>query len=100
MFEWSNGRTPGVQGATGPPSLVQLLYTESTGIVMDRFVGGVQSRTAGVRKCRSLQIVRYDLVNMLEWCNGRTAGVQGATELRSLVQVVYTQANATLRCLT
>ena len=97
MLEWSNGRTPGVQGATGPPSLVQLLYTESTGIVMDRFVGGVQSRTAGVRKCRSLQIVRHDLVNMLEWCNGRTGGVQGAMGLRSLVQLVYTQPNATVR---
>ena len=64
---------------------------------MDRFVGGVQSRTAGVRKCRSLQIVRHDLVNMLEWCNGRTPGVQGATGLRSLVQLVYTQPNATVR---
>ena len=54
-------------------------------------MGGVQSLTAGVRKCRSLQIVRCDLVNMLEWCNGHTAGVQGVTGLRSLVQVVYTQ---------
>ena len=90
MLEWCNGRTPGVQGATGPPSLVQLLYTESTGIVMVRFVGGAQSHTAGVRKCRSLQIVHYNLVNMLEWCNGLTAVVQGATGLRSLVQVVYT----------
>ena len=75
MIGWANGLTPGVQGATGTPSLVQLLYTESTGIVMDRFVGGVQSRTAGVRKCRSLQIVRHDLVNMLEWCNGHIPGV-------------------------
>ena len=66
MFELSNGRTPGVQGATGPPSFVQLLYTESTRIVMDRFVGGVQSRTAGVRKCRSLQIVRH-LVYKEQW---------------------------------
>ena len=97
MFEWSNACTPGVQGATGPPSLVQLLYTESTGIVMDRFVGGVQSRTAGVRKCRSLQIVRHDLVNMLEWCNGRTPGVQGATGLRSLVRLVYTKPTKAVR---
>ena len=97
MFEWSNACTPGVQGATGPPSLVQLLYTESTGIVMDRFVGGVQSRTAGVRKCRSLQIVRYDLVNMLEWCNGCTAGVQGATGPPSLRQLLYTESTGTVR---
>ena len=97
MLERSNSRTPGVQGATGPPSLVQVLYTESTGIVMDRFVEGVQSRTAGVGKCRSLQIVCYDLVNMLVWRNGRTAGVQGTTGLRSLVQIVYTQPNATVR---
>ena len=97
MLEGSNGRTPGVQGVTGPPSLVQLLYTECTGIVMDRFVGGVQSRTAGVRKCRSLQIVRHDLVNMLEWCNGRTPGVQGATGLRSLLKLVYTQPTKAVR---
>ena len=97
MFEWSNGRTPSVQGATGPASLVQLLYTESTGIVMDRFVGGVQSRTAGVRKCHSLQIVRHDLVNMLEWCNRRTPGVQGATGLRSLLKLVYTQQTKAVR---
>ena len=48
MLEQSNGRTPGVQGATGPPSLVQLLYTESTGTVRDRFERGVQIRTASV----------------------------------------------------
>ena len=90
MFEWSNGRTPGVQGPKGPPSLVEVLYTESTRIAIDRFVGGVRSRTAGVRKCHSLQIVCQDLVNMLVWCNGRTAGVQRATGLCSLVQLVYT----------
>ena len=33
MLERYNGRTPGVQGTAGPPSLVQLLYTQSTGIV-------------------------------------------------------------------
>ena len=48
MLERSKGRTPGVQGATGPPSLVQLLYTESTGTVRDRFERGVQIRTASV----------------------------------------------------
>ena len=97
MLERYNGRTPGVQGTAEPPSLVQLLYTQSTGTVKYRLLGGVQSRTAGVRKCRSLQIVVHDLVNMFEWSNGRTPGVQGATGLRSLVQLVYTQPNATVR---
>ena len=59
MLERSNGRTPGVQGATGPLSLVQLLYPESTGTVRDRFEGGVHIHTAGVQKYRSLQIVRH-----------------------------------------
>ena len=97
MLERSNGRTPGVQGATGPPSLVQLLYTESTGTVRDRFEGIVQIRTAGVRKCRSQQIVLHDLLNMLERSNGRTPGVQGATGLRSLVKLVYTQPTKAVR---
>ena len=97
LLERSNGRTPGVQGVTGPPSLIQLLYTESTGTVRDRFEGIVQIRTAGVQKCRSQQIVLHDLLNMLERSNGRTPGVQGATGLRSLVQLVYTQPNATVR---
>ena len=55
-------------------------------------MGGVQSRTAGVRKCRSLQIVRHDLVNMLEWCNGHTHGVQGAKGPPSLVELLYTES--------
>ena len=76
MIEQSNGRTPGVQGATGPPSLVQLLYTESTGSVRDRFEGGVQIRAVGVLKCHSLQIVRHGPVSMREQSNGRTPGVQ------------------------
>ena len=45
MTERSNRRTPGVQGATVPPSLVQLLYTESTGTVRDRFKGGIHIHT-------------------------------------------------------
>ena len=44
LLERSNGRTPGVQGATGHPSLVELLYTESTGTVRERYQGGVQIR--------------------------------------------------------
>ena len=76
MIERSNGHTPGVQGTTGPPSLVQLLYTESTGSVRDRFEGGVQIRAVGVLKCHSLQIVRHGPVSMREQSNGRTPGVQ------------------------
>ena len=68
-------RTPGVQGAMGPPSLEELLYTESTGTVRDRFEGGVQIHTAGVRKCCSLHTVCHGLVNMLEWSNAHTPGV-------------------------
>ena len=98
MLEWSNGRTPGVQGATGPPSLVQLLYTESTGTVRDRFEGGVQFRTAAVRKFHLLHIVCHGMVNIRERSKGRTPGVQGAMEPLSLVQFVYTQPNTTVRC--
>ena len=78
--------------------MVRLVYTQPTKAVRTLLEEAVKIRTAGVHKCRSRQIVRHGLVNMLEWTNGRTAGVQGATELRSLVQVVYTQPNPTLRC--
>ena len=88
MLERSNGRTPGVQGATGSPSLGQLLYTESTATVRDRFQGGVQIGTAGVRICCSLHIVCQDLVNIRERSKGRTPGVQRTTGLRSLVKLV------------
>ena len=97
MLERSNDRTPGVHRATGPPSLIQLLYTESTGIVRDRFEGGIQIRTAGVRKYRWLEIVRHSLVNMFERCNARTPGVQGATRLRSLVKLLYTKPTKPVR---
>ena len=93
-----NSRTPGVQGATGLCTLVRLVYTQSTKAVRNQLEEAVQIRTAGVHKCRSWQIVRHGLVNMLERSNGRTPGVQGATGLRSLVQLVYTQPNATVRC--
>ena len=33
MFERSNVHTPGVQGATGPPNLVHLVYTEPNATV-------------------------------------------------------------------
>ena len=67
------------------------------GTVRDRFEGVVQIRTAGVPKCRSLQIVRHDLVNMLERSNVHTPGVQGATGPPNLVHLVYTEPNATVR---
>ena len=51
----------------------------------------VQIRTAGVRKFCSQQIVLHDLLNMLEQSNGHTADVQGATGLRCLAKLVYTQ---------
>ena len=47
MLERYNGRTPGVQGTAGPPSLVQLLYKKSTGTLRDRFEGIMQIRTGG-----------------------------------------------------
>ena len=97
MLERSNGRTPGVQAVTGPPSLVQLLYTESTGTVRDQFEGGVQIRTAGVRKCRSLHIVCHGLVNIRDRSKGRTPDVQGATGPPSLVQLLYTESTGTVR---
>ena len=97
MLEWSNGRTPGVQGVTVLPSLIQLLYTESTGTVRDRFEGIIQIRTAGVRKCRSLHIVYHGLVNILEQSEVRTSGVQVAMGPLSLVPFVYTQPDSTVQ---
>ena len=97
MLERSNGRTPDIQGVTGPPSLIQLLYTDSTGTVTDRFEGIVQIRTAGVRKCRSLHIVYHGLVNIREQSKGRTPGVQVAMGPLSLVQFVYTQPDSIVR---
>ena len=93
----SKGHTPGVQGAMGPLSLVQFVYTQPTKAVRNLLEAAVQIRTAGVHKCRTLQIVRHGIVNVFEWSNGRTPGVQGATGPSSLVQLVYTQPNATVR---
>ena len=53
------------------------------------FSGAVQICTAGVRKCRSQQIVLHDLLNMIEQSNACTPGVQGATGPPSLVQLAY-----------
>ena len=75
MLEWCNGRTPGVQGATGLRSLLKLVYTQQTKAVRNLLEAAVQIRTAGVYKCRSLQIVRHGIVNIFEWSNGRTSGV-------------------------
>ena len=96
-LERSNGHTTGVVGATGPLSLVQLQYTESTGTVRDQFDGGVQIRSAAVRKCHSLHIVCHDLVNIRERSKGRTPGVQGAMGPVSLVPFVYTQPDSTVQ---
>ena len=97
ILEWSNGRAPGVQGATGLCSLLKLVYTQPTKAVRNLLEEAVQIRTAGVHQCRSLQIVCHGIVNIFEWSNGRTPGVQGATGPSSLVQLVYTQPNATVR---
>ena len=97
IFEWSNGHTPGVQVAARPPSLVQLLYTESMRTVRDRFEGIIQILTAGVRKCRSLYIVCHGLVNIREQSKGRTPGVQIAMGPLSLVPFVYTQPDSTVQ---
>ena len=85
MMEWSNDCATGVQGATGPPSLLQPAYSDLLQLEGVRLWGAVQIRTAGVRKCSSLQIVHHGPVNLLEWSNGHTPGVQGATALPSLV---------------
>ena len=67
------------------------------GTVRDRFERGVQIRTAGVRKCRSLHFVCNGLVNIFEQSNVHTPGVQGATGPPNLVHLVYTEPNATVR---
>ena len=97
MLERSNGRTPGVQRATGPPSLIQLLYTKSTGTARDRFEGIVQIRTTGVRKTRLLHIVYHGLVNIRAQSKDRTLGVQVAMGPLSLVPFVYTQPDSAVR---
>ena len=78
--ERSKGRAPDVQGAMGPLTLVQLLHTESTGTVRDRFEGIIQIRTAGVRKCRSLHIICHGRVNIRQQSNSRTPDVLVAME--------------------
>ena len=75
MLEQSNGRTTGVQEATGLRSLAKLVYTQPTTAVPYQMEAALQIRTAGVQKYRSVQIVRHNLVNILELCNGRTPGV-------------------------
>ena len=75
MLEWSNGHTPGVQGATGLGSLLKLLYTQPTKAVRNLLEAAVQICTADVHKCCSLHIFRHCIVNIFEWSNGRTPGV-------------------------
>ena len=97
MLERSNGRTPGVQGATKLRSLLKLVYTQPTKAVGNVLEEAVQIRTAGQHKCRSLQFVRHSLVNIFERSNVHTPGVQGATGPPNLVHLVYTEPNATVR---
>ena len=94
--EQSKGRTPGVQGAIGPLSLVQFVYTQPTKAVRNLLEAAVQIRTVGVHKCRSLQIVSHGIVNMLERYNSHTSGVQGTAGPPSLVQLLYTQSTGTV----
>ena len=75
MLERSNGRTPGVQGATGLRSLLKLVYTQPTKAVRNLLEEAVQICTAGVYKGRSLQIIRHGIVNIFEWSNGCIPGV-------------------------
>ena len=93
----SLSRTPGVQSATGPPSLVQFVNTQSTGTVRDRFVEDIQICKAGVQKCCSLQIAPKGPVNIRERSGSRTHVVKGTTSPPSLVQFVYTQPTTAIR---
>ena len=75
MLERSNGRTPGVQGATGLRSLLKLVCTQPTKAVRNILETAVQVLTASVHTCRSLQILRHGIVNIFEWSNSRTPGL-------------------------
>ena len=97
MLVRSNGKTPGVHGATGLRSLVKLVYTQPTKAVQDLLEEPVQIRIAGQHKCRSLHFVIHGLVNMLERSNGRAPGVQRATGLPSSIQLLYTESTGTAR---
>ena len=97
MLERSNGRAPGVQGATGLCSLVKLVYTQPTKAARNVLEEAVQICTAGVRKCRSLHIVYHGLVNIREQSKGRNFGVQVGIGPLSLVQFVYTQPDGAAR---
>ena len=54
MLEWSNGRTPGVRGATGLGSFMKLVYTLPTKAERNLLEAAVQICTADVHKCCSL----------------------------------------------
>ena len=97
--ERSCSRTPVIQGATEPPSLVQVVYTELKCAVSVRLRGALQIRTGGVRKGLSLQIVFHGLVNIRERSGSHTPVAQGPTGPPSFVQVVYIYSLSVLfRC--
>ena len=121
IWELSKCRIPGVQVAMGPLSLAPFMYTQPDSTVRsptfgshtdsvhtasvhtiyrnckERFVGGVQIRTAGVQKCHSLHIVCHRVVNIREWSKCRTPSVQGEMGPLSLVQFVDTQPTKAVR---
>ena len=97
MLEQSNGRTPGVQVAMGPLSLVRFVYTQPDSIVRSPNFGSCTDPHSTYTKYRSLQIVRQGPMNYRERFGSRTHGVQRAMGHPSLVQFVYTQPNAAVR---
>ena len=69
-----SNRTPSVQYTAGPPRFV---YTAS-GTCTGPGPGNVQSRTAGVQRCRLRQSASHHLVNWHMRFRNRTPSVQGA----------------------
>ena len=55
------------------------MYTQLNAVVIVGHAGGVQFRTDGVRKYRSLRVVVHDMVYFRERSRSRTPGAQCAT---------------------
>ena len=91
--EQSKGRTPGVQVAMGPLSLVQFVYTQNDSIVRSPNFGSCTDPHSKYTKYRLLLIVQQGPMNYRDRSESRTHGVQRATVHPSLVQFVYTQPN-------
>ena len=96
--EHSNGRTPGVQVAMGPLSLVQFVYTKPDSTVRSPTFGSCKDPHSKCTKYRSPQIIRHRTMNCRERPVNRTHRVHRATGHLSLIQFVYTQPNTTVRC--